>query len=119
MCTLLSLIFFRKYYTIHNKNRCKKFTFKSRDADDAYPFVVRVLTMPSAQTCDGYTVTLVFDKNELADSHCKCESGVRALACAHVAAVLISLSHEQGVPASSRGQRSLDAYDSSVWVPSS
>ncbi len=93
--------------------------FKSRQkkcSDE--PFVVRVLAIKSAhKSGEFYKVTAEFDDSTMSDSHCTCYSGVRALPCCHVVAVMISLGRVQGNSESTTGQKSLDTFNKSVCVP--
>ncbi len=95
--------------------------FKSRAKKQPdEPFVVRVLAVKSAhKSGEFYTVTAEFDESTLSDSHCTCYSGVRALPCCHIVAVMLALGRKKGNPASTSAQKSFDTFNKSVWMPPS
>ena len=80
--------------------------------------LLRVQAMKSSlKTGVAYTVTLLFDSDEMIDSHCACSSGKRAFPCAHVAATLLALSYCQGASPSTRGDASMEEFARAVKYP--
>ncbi len=69
--------------------------------------MIRVRAVHSAlKTGVCYEVTLLFDEDSFDDHFCKCGSGARAFPCAHISAMLTSLSWRQGAKPTARDKRS-------------